>query len=247
MSIHCLGRRKTECIGKDDARESRSLAWESLVLLDWREWNVCVCQRSSSIYSSTSLIRLFQAFDDTTIICFTICRPASDVGPVSRQLFTRAAGLFGDLFSLTLCDKLRRGSVPERAVGTVVIVIHPPRLDARRGFSPRGDRRDLPALVTQPPVQRRAERVFDWFVWSNEVELDALPLARGSADSRYRRPSRSEMAVRPLPYQAQNPCARVRSARQESGPAHDAGRCVSGAAPASATRPIDRAVERASD
>ncbi len=37
----------------------------------------------------------------------------SDVGPLSRQLLTRAEGFFGDRFILTLCDELIRGQVPE--------------------------------------------------------------------------------------------------------------------------------------
>jgi len=37
----------------------------------------------------------------------------ADVGPLSRQLLTRAEGFFGNRFSLTLCDKLIRGKVPE--------------------------------------------------------------------------------------------------------------------------------------
>ena len=38
---------------------------------------------------------------------------ASDVGPILRQLFTRADDLFGVLFFLTLGDELARGQVPE--------------------------------------------------------------------------------------------------------------------------------------
>jgi hypothetical protein len=38
---------------------------------------------------------------------------ASDVGPITRQFLTRADDFLGDLFSLTLCDKLIRGQVPE--------------------------------------------------------------------------------------------------------------------------------------
>jgi hypothetical protein len=38
---------------------------------------------------------------------------AVDVGPIPRQLLTRTDDFFGDLFSLTLCDKLIRGQVPE--------------------------------------------------------------------------------------------------------------------------------------
>jgi hypothetical protein len=38
---------------------------------------------------------------------------AVDVGPVLRQLLTRAEDLFGGLFNLTLCDKLIRGQVPK--------------------------------------------------------------------------------------------------------------------------------------
>ena len=37
----------------------------------------------------------------------------TDVGPVLRQLLTRAENLFGGLFTLTLCDELVRGQVPE--------------------------------------------------------------------------------------------------------------------------------------
>jgi hypothetical protein len=36
-----------------------------------------------------------------------------DVGPVMRQVLTRADDFFGVLFSLTLYDKLIRGQVPE--------------------------------------------------------------------------------------------------------------------------------------
>lgn len=38
---------------------------------------------------------------------------SSDVGPVPRQVLTRAEGLFGGLFSLTLGDELTRRQVPE--------------------------------------------------------------------------------------------------------------------------------------
>ena len=37
----------------------------------------------------------------------------TDVGPVLRRFLTRADDVFGDLFNLTLCDKLIRGQVPE--------------------------------------------------------------------------------------------------------------------------------------
>ena len=36
-----------------------------------------------------------------------------DVGPLLRQFLTRADDFFGDLFRLTLCDKLIRRQVPE--------------------------------------------------------------------------------------------------------------------------------------
>jgi hypothetical protein len=36
-----------------------------------------------------------------------------DVGPVTRQSLTRADDFFGNLFGLTLCEKLIRGQVPE--------------------------------------------------------------------------------------------------------------------------------------
>jgi hypothetical protein len=38
---------------------------------------------------------------------------ASDVSPVTRQFLTRADDLFGGPDSLTLCDELIRGQVPE--------------------------------------------------------------------------------------------------------------------------------------
>jgi hypothetical protein len=38
---------------------------------------------------------------------------ASAVGPVTRQSLTRADDFFGGPDSLTLCDKLVRGQVPE--------------------------------------------------------------------------------------------------------------------------------------
>ncbi len=38
---------------------------------------------------------------------------ASDVGPVPRQLLTRAEGFFDDRLPLTLADKLIRGQVPD--------------------------------------------------------------------------------------------------------------------------------------
>jgi hypothetical protein len=36
-----------------------------------------------------------------------------DVGPILRQSLTRAEGFFDNLLSLTLCEKLIRGQVPE--------------------------------------------------------------------------------------------------------------------------------------
>jgi hypothetical protein len=39
--------------------------------------------------------------------------PAVDVGPVTRQSLTRAEGFFDNLLSLTLCEKLIWGQVPE--------------------------------------------------------------------------------------------------------------------------------------
>ena len=49
--------------------------------------------------------------DDAVTGCVAI--GPDDVGPLSRQLLTRAEGFFGDLLFLTLDDKLSWGQVPE--------------------------------------------------------------------------------------------------------------------------------------
>jgi hypothetical protein len=40
---------------------------------------------------------------------------------------------------LTLCDELIRGQVPERAMRTPLIVIHPPGFDEDLGLQNRGE------------------------------------------------------------------------------------------------------------
>ena len=85
----------------------------------------------------------------------TVCRSyvlGIDVGPVLRRFLTRADDFFDGRLSLTLCDELVRGQVPERAVWAVVIVIHPPGFDDGLRL---GERRELvyvQALVAEPPV-----------------------------------------------------------------------------------------------
>jgi hypothetical protein len=46
---------------------------------------------------------------------------ASDLGPIPRQVLTRAEDFFDDLLSLTLSDELARGQAPKRTVGTTGI------------------------------------------------------------------------------------------------------------------------------
>ena len=56
--------------------------------------------------------QLFQIYPSSKTLQHTKTAE-TDVGPITRQFLTRADDFFGDLFSLTLCDKLIRGQVPE--------------------------------------------------------------------------------------------------------------------------------------
>ena len=99
-----------------------------------------------------------------------------DVGPVSRQLLTRADDFFGGPFVLTLGDELAWSQVSKGAVWPVVIVIHPPGFQYGLRLGERSELMHVQTLVTQPPIERLNKRIFHGFAGSNEVELDAPPI-----------------------------------------------------------------------
>jgi len=55
---------------------------------------------------------------------------------------------------------LVRGQVPERAVGSMVIVIDPPRFDLLAGIFDRFELHHVQALIAQPPIERLYVQVF---------------------------------------------------------------------------------------
>jgi hypothetical protein len=65
----------------------------------------------------------------------------TDVGPIPRQLLTRADDFFGDLFSLTLFNKLIRGQMAERAVRPMLMIVEPPGFDDVLGLGHRSELR----------------------------------------------------------------------------------------------------------
>src|SRR6267143_6999052 len=95
-----------------------------------------------------------------------------DVGPATRQFLTRADGFFGGPDHLTLCDKLVRGQVPERAVRAALIIVEPPRFDDGLCLGECGELVHVQTLIPHAAVKRFNEGIFYGFAWSNEVELD---------------------------------------------------------------------------
>ena len=101
----------------------------------------------------------------------TLTEVALDVGPLTRQFLTGTDGFFDGPDDLTLCDKLVRRQVPERAVRAVHIIVEPPGFNDVLGLGERGELVHVQTLVSQSPVKRFNEGVFHRFPWSNEVEL----------------------------------------------------------------------------
>jgi hypothetical protein len=101
---------------------------------------------------------------------------ASEVGPVLRQLLTKAEDLFGGLFNLTLCDKLIRRQVAERAVRAALIIVEPPGFDEVLGLGERGELVSVYTFVSQSSVKRFNEGVFHRCAGPNTVELHAPPI-----------------------------------------------------------------------
>ena len=61
--------------------------------------------------------------------------------------------MFGDPISLRVSDELARGQVPERAVGTVVIVVEAPGFDLLPGVVQGEELLHVQALVAQAAVE----------------------------------------------------------------------------------------------
>jgi hypothetical protein len=95
-----------------------------------------------------------------------------DVGLVLRQLLTRAEDLFGGLFNLTLCDKLVRGQVPERAVRAVLIVVEPPGFYDVLGLGHRGELVYVQTFISQSAVKGFNKGILVRLAWLNIPERD---------------------------------------------------------------------------
>ena len=89
------------------------------------------------------------------------------------QLERRA---FDDPILLTLFGKLIRCQVPERAMGSALIVINPPCFDLRFRICERRDLVHVQAFITQPAVTRFDVSVFHGLAWSNEIQLHATSI-----------------------------------------------------------------------
>ena len=65
-------------------------------------------------------------------------------------------------------------------MGAVLIIVQPPLFDEGSGFIERPELVDIQTLVSQPPVKRFNEGVFDGFTGPNEIELDLRPIGQSS-------------------------------------------------------------------
>lgn len=75
-----------------------------------------------------------------------------DVGPILRQCLTRAESFFDTLAFLTLCEKLVRGQVPERAMRAELIIVEPPGFDDNLCLGERSGLVHVQTLVEQATV-----------------------------------------------------------------------------------------------
>ncbi len=67
--------------------------------------------------------------------------------------------------------------MPERAVGTTLIIVRPPGFDDGLGLGQRGELMYVQTLVAQLSVKRFNEGMVDGFARLNEVKLDASPIS----------------------------------------------------------------------
>ena len=96
--------------------------------------------------------------------------------PFVDRVSVEFGGFDGPLV-LTCGGEFRRGQVPEGTVGSVLIVIYPPRPNLGGGIGERDELLPIQTLVPQPAVERFDVRILHGFARSDEVELDA-PLIR---------------------------------------------------------------------
>ena len=111
-----------------------------------------------------------------TRLIYGCVSPLRDVGPVWREFLTRADDFFGDLFSLTLHDKLIRRQVAERAVWAALIRVEPLGFDDVLGLSERVALVHVQTFISQAAVTRLNEGVLHRFAGPNKVELHAPPI-----------------------------------------------------------------------
>src|SRR5262249_35302262 len=78
---------------------------------------------------------------------------------------------------LTSVDELLRGQVPERAVGTILVVVESPGFDLLPSVGQRGELLDVQAFVAQTTVEAFDECVFHGLPGVNEIELYAAPIS----------------------------------------------------------------------
>ena len=97
----------------------------------------------------------------------------ADVGPLLRQLLTRAEDLFGGPFVLALADELARRQVPEGAVWVVHTIVEPPAFEDRLRLGERGELVDVQTLIAETPVKRFNEGIFHGFARPNWAKQQA--------------------------------------------------------------------------